>query len=327
MRRAALAAVLGALAVVGAHGPAAADDSAIAIAGTDGPLEGVYERGVVEVEPSVSAIRTVHIENHLGDVRIEGHDSDRVVIHAFKRAPDDATLERLKVILVPDPNGVVRIGSRIATGAEMKRLSAGAVRIDLVVHAPRSAAVVGAVWNGALSVSGMDNGAELSANEGDIVVESSSGRIVTSSALGAQKLREIVGEVDARGMYGELDLEIVRGRRLAATMHEGRVVARRIKSRSVTVQVTRGDIVLHGEPQLGGSWSIITYRGNIEIAVARRAAMQIRARARRGTVKLPSAVQPARADSSGWIAGNHGAARNPAQIELAAHLGNIRVDW
>ena len=325
----AIAAVLAAAGTARADEPAnkGAAKDATAIAAPDGPLDGVYERGVVEVEPSIAPIEQVQIENFLGDVRVEGHDGDRVIIHAFKRAPDDATLERLKVTLVPDPNGVVRIGSRVAAGPEMRRLAAGSVRIDLVIQAPSSAAVVGKVWNGRLSVSGMDNGADLSANEGDISVESSSGRIVTSSAVGTQKLREIVGEVDARGMYGEMAMDVVRGRRLAAMMHEGRVVARNVKSRTVSIQVARGDIVIDGEPQLGGSWSIVTYRGNIEVAVAKRAAMTIRARARRGTVKLPEAVQPARADGSGWIAGAHGAASHPAEIEIAAQIGNIKVDW
>jgi hypothetical protein len=314
-------------ALVGVLVPAVAEaQSQPAVAPKDS-LNGVYERGVVEVEPSVAPIESIEIENDLGDVRIEGHDGDSVIIHAFKRAPDTETLERLKVSLIPDPNGVVRIGSRVATDGEVKKIAAGTVRIDLVIQAPRGARVEGRVWNGALSVLGMENGAELSANEGDIDIESSSGRFVTNSALGRQRIKEVVGEVDARGLMGELAMEVVRGRRLAARLHEGKVVARDVRSVDVSIHVTKGNVTFEGSPQLGGHWSIVTYRGNIEVSFSKRAPFRIAARARRGTVKLPSQLQPARADGSGWIRGKHAEATTAGEIQLAAAIGNIAVNW
>lgn len=307
-------------------GPAPSEPSRPAIAAPE-DASGVFERGVVEVQPSARPIEELTISNRLGSVRIEGHDSDTVIIHALKRAPDDDTLDRLKVSLLPDSNGVVRIETRVATGGELRPLRAGSVRIDLIIQAPRAAALQARVWNGALEVEGMDNGADLTANEGDISVDRTSGRIVTSSAQGRQRLTEIVGEVDARGLLGELAFDMVRGRRLEAVLHEGRIIAHRIRSRDVAIRVARGDIELHGIPALQGSWSVVTYRGNVQLQVSDRTAFLVRARARRGTVKLPDQLRAAREDGGGWISGQHGGTRHPANIEVAAAIGNIAVTF
>ncbi len=315
----ALAGALGLLAA--AAGVAAAQDALAPVGSTDG----VFERGVVEVEPGARPIGSVVIDNRLGNVRVEGYDGDTVIIDALKRAPDDETLGRLKVSLVPDPSGAVRIETRVATDPELRRIAAGTIRINLVVRAPRRAAVEARVWNGSLAVTGVNNGAQLTANEGDISVEEASGRIVTSSAMGTQRLREIVGEVNARGLYGELALDVVRGRRLAAAMHEGRIVAHKVRSTDVTVHVIRGDVSLEGVPPLRGHWSVITYHGNIELAMSERVPVRVSARARRGTVDLPAPLHPAREDGSGWIRGHSGDGRAAGTIELAANVGNIGV--
>lgn len=322
---AALALVLSGAAPAAAQSPAPAKAPSRPATAAPEDASGLFERGVVEVQPSARPIEEVTISNRLGSVRVEGHDGDTVVIHALKRAPDDETLDRLKVSLLPDPNGVVRIETRVATGGELRPLRAGSVRIDLVIQAPRSAALEATVWNGALEVAGMDNGAELTANEGDISVARTSGRVVTSSAQGRQHLTEIVGEVDARGLLGELALEMVRGRRLDAILHEGRIIAHKIRSSDVTIRVARGDIDLQGVPALQGSWSVVTYRGNVTLRVAERTAFLVRARAQRGTVKLPAEVRAARQDGGGWISGQHGSSRHPANIEVAAAIGNIAV--
>ena len=66
----------------------------------------VVERDVVELAPARGvSIKSIDVDNRLGDVRIEGHDRDNISILAIKRAPDMETIERLKVSLVPDPNG------------------------------------------------------------------------------------------------------------------------------------------------------------------------------------------------------------------------------
>ena len=88
--------------------------------------EPVVERDVVELSPAKGArIERLEIDNRLGDVRIEGHDRDSISIIAVKRAPDQETVERLKVSLIPDPNGPVSISTALLAGKESRPIAAG----------------------------------------------------------------------------------------------------------------------------------------------------------------------------------------------------------
>jgi len=288
------------------------------------PQDGVFEKGVVEVEPADVPFSFVSVDNRLGDVRIEGHDGDEVIIHTFKRGPNDAALDRLKVSLVPDPSGPMRIGTRLETGQESRPLPAGSVRIDLLIRAPRSAGVKAEVWNGKLEVANMDNGAELRANQGELAVEHCSGRIAAHTARGTQSFKEIVGDIDAQGVIGDMELRVVRGQRLDASIHEGNLVGRGIRVRQVAIGVMKGSVSFHGEVVLGGSYRIATYSGNVEVKLAKRSPVTVRARARKGEVNLPKALKPA-SQEDGWVTGQHRQTRSPAVMHLATNVGNIQV--
>lgn len=109
-------------------------------AGSDARTGASEEVVVVLETPDSEPIEVVTIDNHLGDIRIEGHDAKALVIHAYKRAPDDAALDQLRVSLVRAPGGRVLI-TAADRRAEMNELLGSPVRIELVVRAPRRAAV------------------------------------------------------------------------------------------------------------------------------------------------------------------------------------------
>jgi DUF4097 and DUF4098 domain-containing protein YvlB len=288
-----------------------------------------FERSVVEVEPSRRPIGAVDIDNRYGDVRVEGHDGDTVVIHAFKRAADEATLERLKVSLVSSPSGGLRVTTRLAEGRESARIAAGSIRIDLVVQAPRAATVAAKVFKGNVQVLGMENGADLLTEEGDIEVRHASGKIETDAARGKQQFAEIVGDLQARGQFGDVSLDTVRGRRLEAMLHEGTVVGRHVTARNVTIWISRGNIRIDGSAGIGGVWRLATYQGNVEVRLGAGTPMTVRARARSGQVNLPPSLRAAPRDDKGWqVASNQQrAARAQAQLELQASIGNIAVSF
>ena len=307
------------LAAVAVTVPAMAEEPA-----GDAGKVGVFERDVVEVAPGRVPISFVTVDNRLGDVRVEGHDGDGIIIHAFKRGPDNAALDRLKVSLVPDPEGPVRIGTRLASSGELAPLAAGSVRIDLVISVPRGAGVKAQVWNGRLAVASVDQGAELRANDGEIEVRNCSGRISTSIAVGKQQFAEIVGDIDAQGINGDLSLDLVRGQRLAATVHHGDVVGRKVHSRNVSIFVTQGNITFAGGLQPGGKYRLTTYRGNIEVRFANQTPVRVAARSRDGDVKLPSALRPASQDD-GWVTGRMSGRGAAATMDLATAIGAVRV--
>lgn len=303
-------------ALLAGPGVAGADES-------DAGVRSVFESDSVNVAPAEGTpITVVSVDNRLGDVRVEGHDGDNLTISAIKRAPDMATLDRLKVQLVPDPKGPIRIGTVLGAGDEMRPVTAGSVRIDLVIHAPRAARVEAQIWNGTLDLVGMENGARLSANEGDIKVERCSGDIDTTSAFGSQVLDDVFGAVDARGVHGDMRLRVIRGDRLDAAVHKGNIVGRKIRSRLVSIRTTRGNIEIQGEALIGGRYELRTHSGDIVVHMS-GAALTVRASSGEGAVDLPAALRASQ-DTEGVMVGKLHRGRNPALLELHSRLGDVR---
>jgi hypothetical protein len=289
----------------------------------------VYERDVVEVDPGPGVrISELSVDNRIGAVRIEGHDRETIVISALKRAPDAEILERLKVTLIPDPNGPVRISTSMAPGPDARPIPGGSVEIDLVIRAPRSALVKAQVWNDRLTVIGMENGAELVANDGEIGVQNASGTIVTHSAAGTQRFVEVVGKVDAQMIHGEVDLAAVRGDRLDASVHEGSIEGRQVRVRQAWVRTIRGNIRFEGHALAGGQYRIASVRGDVDVVLVATAPISVEAHASAGTVTLPPGLRRSRQPRSGmegavvgfWPGGRG----ESAAVELRSRLGNIR---
>jgi len=287
----------------------------------------LVQRDVVEVSPTKGVhVGLVEIDNRLGDVRIEGHDRDSISIMAVKRAPDQETMERLKVLLVPDPNGSVSITTALKAGQESRPVRAGSVRIDLVVLAPRQARVRAQVWKGRLEVTRVDNGADLSTDDGDIAVSEVSGAVSTQSGHGRHTFAQIDGAVDARSLIGDMDLDLIRGDRLAAVVHQGDVIGRRIRVRDLSVRIVRGSVRLEGEAVLGGHYSVASYWGNVEVKFSGKAPLKVLARTRTGAVALPPHFR--RRQGPGGLLTAYSTAttpRHPAELDLRTRVGMISV--
>lgn len=285
---------------------------------------GMYERDVVEVAPAVP-VTAIHVDNRLGDIRIEGHDSDKVVISAYKRALDQETLDRLKVTLAPDSSGPVRIAASLSTGKEARPIPSGSVAVDLVILAPRSARVDARVWDGSVALLGMENGAAVSVNQGDIEVKNASGAIVTHVASGAQTFSEVFGTVDAQSVSGRMDLQVVRGQRLDASVHEGRIDGRGVRVRELALRATRGDIHLRAEIPAGGNYRVATFSGNIQVELSSSTPFDVRARSAKGRVSMAESLA-ARMDEDGLVIGASSRGKGArAVLELRSRVGNIEL--
>lgn len=285
----------------------------------------VVERDVVELQPVKGQhIGKLDIDNRLGDVRIEGDDRDAISIIAVKHAPDNETLERLKVSLVPDPSGPVTISTALLAGKEARPIPAGSVRIDLIIKAPRSAAVEARVWKGRIAIKGLDAGAELTAVDGDIDVEQVSGTVSTETDHGSHSFAQVFGAIDAHATQGDLDLDVVRGERLAAVVHEGHVVGRKVRVKDISIRVTRGDVDISGEALVGGHYQIASYWGNVQVRLARKIPMRIHAQARVGLVTLPTRFRRRDFDG-GIVTGDTGTGHSPADLDLRTRVGVITV--
>lgn len=289
--------------------------------GEDGDDTFVVERDNVEIAPAPSVkIGALEIDNRLGDIIVIGRDAPGISLSVVKRAPDEETLERLKVNLVPDPSGVVRISSSLLVGQEARPIAAGTVRVDIQIHAPRGAATRARAWNGKLGVTGMEAGADLLAHDGDIVVTNVKGGVTTTSMRGRQQLTDVTGNVRADDTFGDLALDFIRGESLAARVHRGTVTATRVRAQTVAITTTFGDIQFRGELLAGGRYELRSFRGNVDARTS--GAFRVDAYSRDGAVENVLELGGS-SRSGGHLLGSYGVSDTPAVLLMSSAAGRV----
>lgn len=257
--------------------PVAGAQPAPAKAPVETPIPMVVERSQLDVAPAATPFITLAVDNPLGDVRIEGHDGPTVTIETHKSAPDDATVDRLRVSLVPGPDGSLRLGTAVDGGKDARPVARSAMRIDLVIRAPRELRFSARVGAGQLEVSGMDAGGEVDATSGPITLRNIGGAIAARSISGPVSLSEIFGSVDAETVSAAVQLDTVAGDSLIASAHRGNIHGRRVRARNVELLTTTGDVELEGEMPLRGKLMISSLRGNITVHLRGRGLLSVRA--------------------------------------------------
>lgn len=308
---------LATLACLLCSGVAAADDGVAAEETT-----GVEEHDVVEVQPGKKPIEAITVDNQLGDVQIIGHDGKGLIIYAYKHGPDDAALDQLRVSLIPDPDGPVKITTSLDRAAERTTLPSDEVRIDLVIRAPRDARIDARVGRGALIVRDMDAGGELDAGAGEISVENVSGSVYARSVDGNQRFEDMFGDLDVGALTADLAFDTVRGDELVASVHSGAIDAVRVKSKRVELRATKGTIHLESELALGGSLIVANRHGDVDVSVKSPGSIKLKARAG-ATLNLLGAETTSNADTE-WVKARYGKGKRAAAVELRSRYGDVR---
>ena len=290
---------------------------------------GASERSRLSIEPSGRAIHHLAIENPLGNVKVEGYDGTAIQIEAHKFAPDDDALDRLHISLVPNPDGTVSIKTTADGGKEVRPVARGAVRIDLVVRAPRDARVEAAVSSGLLEMLNMDAGGDLDTSSGPISVRNVQGEVLTHSVSGATKLAQVFGSVDAQTLSSDVDLDTIGGERLIASANHGRIDGRRVRARDVELTTTDGRIQLEAEAALRGHLVVSSIRGDIDVQLRRHAGAPLVVRARGTKVDLGALTRTQALQPEGWVQSMLGPPEaaglvETTIVELRAPNGNVR---
>jgi len=305
--------VLLALCVLG--GVAAADPK---------PAKPPINGGTVEVAPAGHPITHVAIDNPLGDVHVIGYDGKTLKIEPRKQAPDEEAMDRLRVSLVANPDGTVRITTAVDRDRESKPLARSAVRIDLVIHAPRNAKIDASVSAGKLVLENMDAGGELDTASGPISVHNVSGEVWTHSLSGSTQLVQVFGSVDVQSMSADVDLDTINGEHLVASAGKGKISGRRVHARDVELTTTDGRIVLEAEAALRGHLVVSSLHGDVDVRLHRHGAVVVKARGNR--VELGTATtRTSKAD--GWVTAQVGQTDQrevAASVELRSRYGNVQ---
>jgi DUF4097 and DUF4098 domain-containing protein YvlB len=287
------------------------------------PPSDVTEKSRLEVQPAGKGFKELTIDNPLGDVRVEGYDGSAIQIETHKHAPDADTLDRLRIALVPDPDGTVRIATSVDAGKEFRPIARGLVRIDIVIRAPRTARIDAATSAGKLEIENLDAGGELDSASGSITVKNVSGGLLTHSVSGATSLTQVFGSVDAATISSNVDLDSINGDKLVASANKGNIAGRRVRSREIELTTTEGKIVLEGEMALRGHLVVSSLHGDIDVRLRRHGAVNVRARG--GKVDLG---QPANLleRTAGWTVATLGRSSDPsASVELQSKYGIVSL--
>src|SRR6478672_6779240 len=113
----------------------------------------------------------VVVEQPMGKLSVRGWDKPEVRIVATKRAPDAATLDRLRVN-VELQDGHIRIRTGVRVGDQFRPLPTQKVgpkvSIDLTVDAPRHVNLQARTWSGDLDAQGFRAGAQLASTGGEV---------------------------------------------------------------------------------------------------------------------------------------------------------------
>lgn len=315
----ALRALAAAAIALAAPAVARADD------GTDGDGDGaVIERAEFEAGVVGRAVGEIAIDNSLGDVRIEGYDGTTVAVVAVKHAPDAASLRRLRVESLANPDGSVRLTTRLTDrgsgGGERPAVALASVRVDLTIKVPRAATISGRVTTGRLEVANVDAGADLDSSTGPIVVRNVAGVVFARSLAGSQRFEEVFGSLDSHAVDGDLAFDSVRGAALTARAYAGDIDGRRVASKQVRLSSISGSIDLEAEPQAGGSVAVTSLRGAVDVRLRGAVGVTVRARAG-GRVTLAGAVAPSSADR--WVEARYGARRDRAAVQVESRFGDV----
>ena len=282
------------------------------------------EHAELTIRPTGKPFNHITIENPLGDVRVEGHDSPTLRIETIKHAPDTAALDRLHLKLTPNPDGTVRLTANAdpSRDKEAKPVPRSAVRIDLVIHAPRNVRVEASASAGKLEIANMDAGGDLDTASGLISVRNVAGELSTHSLTGPTSIAQVFGSIDAQTITADMDLDSIAGERLIATVSHGKIAGRRIRSRQIELTTTEGTIVLEAETALRGRLIIASTKGDIDVRIRRHGALVVHARG--PNVNLGPQQKVLR---DGVLEAQFGEIQNsaaPALVEMRSQLGTVK---
>lgn len=290
------------------------------------PAPQVIEKARLDVQPAGATFKRLSIENPLGDVIVEGYDGTSIQIETRKAAPDEDALDRLRISLVPNPDGTVRLTTTADRDREGRPLARGAVRIDLHVRAPRDVRVEATASAGMLAVSNMDNGGDLDTASGKIQVKNVAGELSTHSVSGPTSIAQVFGSIDSQTLTADLAFDSIAGERLIASANHGRIAGRRVRSRDIQLTTMDGAISLEAEASLRGRFMVASLRGNIDVRLRRKGhALVVRARGTR--VNFGGTTMGPRPD--GWVESRFGRPMAdhalPLLLEMRSRAGNVQL--
>lgn len=156
---------------------------------------------------AVAAGTPITVEVTVGHVQVTRWERSEVAVEIVRRAPDAAALERLPASIDETKDGLVIRATQPDEGRDP------ALRADVFLQVPARAELqVVAVFEGNVTLRGLDGAASVRVERGEISAEGMSGRIRLETALGDIRLAlarlEPQGAVRLRTFNGDVTLAL-----------------------------------------------------------------------------------------------------------------------
>lgn len=161
----------------------------------------------------------ISIRTRNGSIELNPGGSDvslaaKLSVRGETQQAADANLEKLKVVMQPDPKDASVLSIELIVPDELKRFSPGG---SFVVSIPTASRATLTTSNGSISVSGMKDELRLNTSNGSIRATTITGRIRAESSNGALVLHDVQGEIEADTSNGKIEIAGAVGRVKAET--------------------------------------------------------------------------------------------------------------
>jgi hypothetical protein len=136
---------------------------------------------------------------------------------------------------------------------------------------------------------------------------------VSAPASASLVLKNYIGDITVKGIKGHISVSSIGG--------DVRMVG--VSSESLDVKITSGNIFFDGELHEGGSYSLQSMTGDIDVTLPKDSPFNLNARALSENINLGAflAEFSGRSRSSNWFSGNH--LRGGPRLSLTTYSGRI----
>jgi DUF4097 and DUF4098 domain-containing protein YvlB len=290
---------------------------------------GEYVTRGTEDSAELSDDMQVHVKATLGDVRIEGVDSNTLEVKATKvvrmqiKENAEKAIEALGLRVEP-MDGKLLITTAVRDN--MEALGCTHYRVDLIIKCPRTAAIQIHAQSGYTSVEGMGSPIEIEQSKGtvtlqhckrddgpfDVVIES--GDVTVTDCQGPINLTSQQGTVKTANVYGKQTLNAALGKVIVDT-----------PKGDVTVRGRGGDVNILALDGVLGEYNAQVEKGNLELVIPKTADADLWVTAKNGIVD--SSVQLTGTMVRNLYQGNGKLNAAQYRVDLTTDGGNVYIYW
>jgi len=241
-----------------------------------------------------------------GDITVTAWDRNELRIRADHSRRTRVVIERSGSVIDVGGRGEMGTPSVIdfeLTVPQWMALELGGMNADVRIDGVRAPVRVETL-QGDIHLTGGDESVSLTTTNGEIDVRGATGRLDLRAVSGDVRVRDARGDVSAESVSGEVQLVDV-------------------DARSVEAQSVSGEVTLIGNLVDGGTYSLYSHSGDINLGIPERSSALIRLTSASGDIWLGLEGQ---AERAGRRRQTVRLGRGSASVELETFSGSVRVD-